>query len=133
MLEHTPIQSSGFSNTGPDDERTGFCLRIRQPNYRGLRLSLVEGIKVVVDGQEFPAASNRYRIAGHTYSLDELGSETQTRWPVGTAMEVLIDKPGGLEVGVHLVEVEVLLRHPYFPPQFRPAPVHDRRHITIVR
>ncbi|ARU18175.1 C-glycoside deglycosidase beta subunit domain-containing protein [Croceicoccus marinus] len=133
MLEHTPIQSSGFSNIGPEDQRTGFCLRVRQPNYRGLRLSLVEGIRVVVDGHEFPAASNRYRMAGRTYSLQELDAETQVRWPVGTAMEVLVDKPGGLAAGVHLVEVEVLLRHPYFPPQFRPTPVHDRRHITIIR
>ncbi|WP_299309120.1 DUF6379 domain-containing protein [uncultured Croceicoccus sp.] len=133
MLEHTPIQSSGFSNIGPDEDRTGFCLRIRQPNYRGLRMSLVEGIKVVVDEIEYPAATNLYRLGERTYTFDELDAETQARWPVGTAIEVLVDKPGGLDVGVHLVEIEVLLRHPYFPPQFRPAPVHDRRHITIIR
>ena len=132
MLERTPIQSSGFSNLGPEGARTGFSLRVRQPNYRGIRLSLVEGISVTVDGEEFPAAGNRVRLNGQTYDLAALDSETQARWPVGTAIEVLVDRPGGLEPGVHLVEILLLLRHPYFPPQFRPSPIHDRRHVTIV-
>ena len=133
MLERSPIQSSGFSNLGPEGARTGFCLRVRQPNYRGLRLSLVEGISATVDGEIFPAARNRFRLGERTYTLAELEADTIGRWPVGTAIEVLVDKPGGLLPGIHLVEIEVLLRHPYFPPQFRPVPVHDRRHITIIR
>lgn len=132
MLERSHIQSSGFDNLGPAGARTGFRVRLRQPNYRGMRLSLLEGIEVIVDGERFPAETNRILIDGREYGQAELDGQTAQRWPVGATLDVLIDRPGGLAPGVHLVETVILLRHPYFPPQFRPVPMHDRRHVTIV-
>lgn len=132
MLERSHIQSSGFANLPVKGERTGFRVRIRQPNYRGTRVSLVEGIEVIVDGERFPAEANRYVINGREYSHAELDTLSEVRWPIGTTLDVLASKPGGLEPGVHLVETIVYYRHPYFPPQFRPIPVRDSRHTTIV-
>ncbi|UYY78544.1 DUF6379 domain-containing protein [Sphingomonas sp. R1] len=132
MLERSTIQSSGFSNLGPEGARTGFRLRLRQPNYRGMRLSLIEGVDVVVDGERFAAADNRILFRGRTYGLADLDGETETRWPVGETIDVLIDRPGGLVPGVHQVETILWMRHPYFPPQFRPVPMRDAREATIV-
>lgn len=132
MLERNHIQTSGFSNIGPQGARTGFRIRLRQPNYRGTRVSLVEGIDVTVDGERFPSQENRFLIDGREYGHADLDTLTDVRWPVGTTIDVLIDKSGGLEPGVHLVETVVLYRHPYFPPQFRPVPVPDSRHATII-
>jgi hypothetical protein len=132
MLERNTIQSSGFSNLGEAGDRIGFRLRLRQPNYRGMRLSLIEGIEVVVDGEHFAAAGNRVVLGGRTFDRDALDAETETRWPVGETIDVLVDKPGGLVPGVHQVETIVWMRHPYFPPQFRPVPMRDARAITIV-
>ena len=132
MLERTHIQSSGFDNVGPIGERTGFKVRVRQPNYRGMRVSLLEGIDVTVDGERFPAEGNCIQIDGRAYRHDELDDQIMLRWPVGTTVDVLIDKPGGLAPGVHLVETAIRLRHPYFPPQFRPVSMHDSRHVTII-
>lgn len=132
MLERTHIQSSGFDNLGPEGARTGFRVRVRQPNYRGMRVSLLEGIDVTVDGERFPAEGNRLLIGGQEYRHEELDEQIVLRWPVGTTIDVLIDKPGGLEPGVHLVETAIRLRHPYFPPQFRPVSMHDSRHVTII-
>ncbi len=132
MLERSHVQSSGFANVGPAGKRSGFRIRMRQPNYRGTRLSLVEGVDVTVDGEAFPADRNRYVIEGREYSRTELDGLTDVRWPIGTAIDILIEKPGGLTPGVHLVETVLYYRHPYFPPQFRPVPVRDSRHATIV-
>lgn len=132
MLERTHIQSSGFDNLGPIGARTGFRVRVRQPNYRGMRVSLLEGIDVTVDGDSFPAEGNRILINGREYRHNELDDQIVLRWAVGSTVDVLIDKPGGLEPGVHLVETAIRLRHPYFPPQFRPVSMHDSRHVTII-
>lgn len=132
MLERGTIQSSGFSNLGPEGARTGFRLRLRQPNYRGMRLSLIEGVDVVVDDEQFAAAGNRVLFQGQSYGLADLDSATETRWPVGETIDVLIDRPGGLLPGVHRVETIIWMRHPYFPPQFWPVPMRDAREVTIV-
>ena len=44
----------------------------------------------------------------------------------------LEDKPGGLTPGVHEVSSTIRFRHPYFPPEFRPAMARDSRHVTII-
>lgn len=132
MLERNVIQSSGFSNRGPVGGRTGFQLRLRQPNYRGMRLSLVEGIDVTVGGVNFPASRNVVVLRGIEYSRNALDSLEETRWHVGEAVDVLVDLAGGLEPGVHRVETIVWMRHPYFPPQFRPVPMRDSQHVTII-
>lgn len=132
MLERSHVQSSGFANLGADGARTGFRIRMRQPNYRGTRVSLIGGVDVTVDGEQFPADRNRYVIDGKEYVHAELDGLTEVRWPVGATIDILVDKPSGLERGVHLVETILYYRHPYFPPQFRPIPVRDSRHATIV-
>ena len=132
MLERSHIQSSGFDNLGPERERTGFRVRLRQPNYRGTRLSLIEGVDVTVDGEAFPAEGNKILIQGRRFDHAELDAQISLRWPVGSTIDVLIDKPGGLEPGVHLVETTIRFRHPYFPPEFRPVTVRDSRHVTII-
>lgn len=132
MPERNTIQSSGFANTGPLGARTGFQLRLRQPNYRGLRLSLVEGIDIEIDGQAYPAEHNHIRLDGADYTPADMAEATDIRWTIGTCLSVIVPWPGGLEPGVHDVAVTLRLRHPYFPPRFQPALVRDRRHITIV-
>ncbi|HWU02163.1 MAG TPA: DUF6379 domain-containing protein [Novosphingobium sp.] len=128
MPERSIIQSSGFANT-----EAGFTLRLRQPNYRGLRLSLIEGIDIIVDGQTYPAQSNRIVLRGQVYSHAAMAEARDVRWAVGETIAVQVDRPGGLPAGVHEVHCTLRLRHPYFPPQFQPAFVRDTRHITIIK
>lgn len=132
MLERNHIQASGFANNGPEGARTGFRVRVRQANYRGTRVSLVEGIDVTVDGERYPSQDSRFLIDGREYGHADLDTLVDVRWPVGATIDVLIAKPGGLAPGVHLIETVIFYRHPYFPPQFRPVPVPDSRHATIV-
>jgi hypothetical protein len=132
MLERSHVQSTGFRNVGPVGARTGFEVRIRQPNYRGTRISLIEGVDLKVDGVEYPAEQSRIRIGAREFSFSEMATETEVRLQVGTYMVVTVSKPGGLTPGVHHVASSIRFRHPYFPPEFQPVFVRDERHATIV-
>lgn len=133
MPERTIIQSSGFANTGQPDQRNGFTLRLRQPNYRGLRLSLIEGIDITVDGEAYPAEESSIVLRGKVYSHAAMAEAIDERWNVGETIAVQVSKPDGLSAGVHEVGCILRLRHPYFPPQFQPTLVRDTRHITIIQ
>lgn len=132
MLERTQMQSSGFRNTGSPDAPTGFQLRLRLPNYRGTRLSLIDGVDVTVDGESFSHEANRIEVEGRTYGISELREETAARWPIGVAATVFVDKPGGLAPGIHTVVTTVRLRQPYFPIEFQPTLATEERKATIV-
>jgi hypothetical protein len=132
MLERSHIQSTGFRNVGPEGARTGFAVRIRQANYRSSRLSLIEGVDIMVDGVLYPAETNSFRLGEREYSREQMDEATQTRLYVGDYFTVLVPKPGGLSRGVHLVGSAIRYRHPYFPPEFQPAIVRNERHATII-
>lgn len=132
MLERTHMQSSGFRNIGSRDMPSGFQLRLRLPNYRGTRLSLIDGVDVRVDGEHFSHEANRIEIEGRTYTIAEMREETVARWPTGVVATVFVEKPGGLAPGIHTVITTVRLRQPYFPIEFQPTLATEERKATII-
>lgn len=131
MLEHQLIQSTGFHNFGPVGAREGFAVRVRIPNYHGTRLSQLDGFDVIVDGEYFDHEDNRFGIRDEVYTMAEMREETEARWGLIEWGEILIDKPGGLEPGVHKVEVTARIRYSYFPPDVHIFPMHAERFATI--
>jgi hypothetical protein len=133
MLERTLMQSTGFRNTGAEGARDGFEFRLRLPSYRGLRASLVDGVDVAVDGEEFGHRANRYRIGGTEFTLAELRDAADVRWPMDEAGVVRVTRPGGLAPGVHEVTVRVRIRQSYIPIEFQPSIIVETRHATVVQ
>ena len=131
MLEHQFIQSTGFRNFGPVNAREGFAIRVRIPNYHGTRLSLLEGFDVTVDGELFGREGNRFAIRDEVYTLAEMREETTARWSLLEWGEILIDKPGGLEAGIHKIEVVAWIRYAYFPPDVHVFPMREDRMATL--
>lgn len=111
MLDREIIQNRGFRNVDG-----GFELRLRNPNYRGIAASLLDGIDVVVDGEKWEHDVPRWTVRGRVFSLAELRESTDVRWQLDETVTVFVPKPGGLTPGVHDVEVAIYLRRPYFPP-----------------
>ncbi len=111
MLDRDIIQNRGFRNVNG-----GFELRLRNPNYRGIAASLLDGIDVVVDGEKWEYDVPRWTVQGRTFSLAELRESTDARWQLDETVTVFVPKPGGLAPGVHDVDVAIYLRRPYFPP-----------------
>ena len=116
MLDRNVIQGRGFRNVVEDGRVTGFQLVLRNPNYRGVAASLLDGVEVTVDGERVPDSVPLWTLQGRTYTLDELRATTDVRWQLDEPATITVPKPGGLATGVHDVEVVVYLRRPYFPP-----------------
>ena len=132
MFEHQLIQATGFRNHGPVGARDGFEIRLRVPNYRGLRLSLLDGIDVTVDGEFFSHEITQLILGGVTFDLTAMRAATTVRWAMEEPASVLVPKAGGIAPGIHDVKVAARVRSPYFPPQLQPLPVHAHRKATIV-
>ena len=132
MVEHKFIQSSGFRNVGPEGAREGFEVRIRLPNYRGMRMSLFDGVDVTVDGETFSYEQNAIRLRDQVFDLAALREAADVRWEPFEWASVVVPKRGGLTPGIHHVAVCARVRSPYFPPKFQPSIVRDERLATIV-
>jgi sugar phosphate isomerase/epimerase len=132
MLERPIIQQRGFCNTTDDTGVTGFQLLLRNPNYRGVAGSLVDGADVIVDGHPFPREAQRWTLQGRTFTLDELRASTDVRWQLDETATLAVDHPGGLSAGVHRIEVAVHLRRPYIPEVAGPSVFRAATTATIV-
>ena len=122
MLDVAVIQGRGFRNVLEDGRVTGFQFQLRNPNYRGVAASLLDGIDVVVDGERVPEHVPLWTLQGRTLTLEELRASTDVRWQLDEPATITVPMPGGLAVGVHRLEVVVHLRRSYFPPMVSRTP-----------
>lgn len=128
MLEAHVIQSHGFRNVDG-----GFQLTVRCPYYRGIWASLLEGVEVTVDGESFGADRVRWTLGGETSTTAELSSRTEARWPFEEPALLTVDRPGGLDPGLHDVEVAVTWRWSYIPVEMQPTTNIAGRKLVLVR
>lgn len=133
MFDESIIQAQGFVNTGEPGARTGFAVRVRTPYYRGVWLSLVEGADVTVDGETYPRAQTAWTIAGQTRTPDRFADDTGTRWPYEEAATLTVPRPGGLQPGLHDMEVAIIIRMSYIPIEMQPSVFTASRRLTLVR
>ena len=101
---------------------TGFAFQLRNPNYRGVAASLLDGIDVVIDGERVPEHVPLWTLQGRTLTLDDLRVSTDVRWQLDEPATITVPRPGGLAAGVHRLEVVVHLRRSYFPPMVSRTP-----------
>lgn len=90
-------------------------VEVRMPYYRGLGLSMVEGVDLVVDGAAVPASATTFTVHGRTYPMTELPTVLDDRWEMGEPARIgfTVDEP--LAPGEHQVTASVRLRISYMP------------------
>ncbi len=115
MFDKYMIMETGFCNVFQEQEVIGFQLQARLPYYRGLGLSMVEDIRITVDGNAVPREAIRFTTLGKTYSLEEMETEMVGRWEFGEVATLTINQPGGLSSGQHEIELVEQLRISYLP------------------
>ena len=133
MLEKDMIQSRGFKNVYADGKATGFQIRIRTQYYRGIWASLLEGADVIVDGEKFSREKVLWTLGNKTYTVADLESSIDVRWPFEETAVLTVPKPGGLAIGLHKVEVTMLFRASYIPERLQPWPMRSERTMTLAR
>jgi hypothetical protein len=132
MLEAHVIQAKGFKNVG-GAVPTGFQVVVRCPYYRGIWASLLEGAELTVDGETFDADDVRWTFGGATYTKRELEDATETRWPFEEPAVLTVDRAGGLDPGLHDVQVAVTWRWSYIPVEMQPTTNISTRKLVLVR
>ena len=115
MFDKYIICEDGFTNVSTGGQVTGYQFKARLPYYRGLGISMVEDLKVKVDGESVPRADIRVSLHGNTYTLDQMEVEYDDRWEFGEEGIVNVEKPGGLAPGSHRLELSPHLRISYLP------------------
>jgi hypothetical protein len=132
VLEKDVIQQRGFRNVG-DGEPSGFQVAVRCPYYRGIWASLIEGVELTVDGETFGADEVRWALGEQTYTTGELAAASGARWPFDEPAILSVQKPGGLEPGLHDVQVSVTWRWSYIPVEMQPTTNISSRKLVLVR
>ncbi len=105
MLEKEVIQEFGFRNVRKNGQVVGFQVRYRSCYYRGVWLSMSLGFDVAVDGEKFSRDQITVTIGGKTYTQEEMKKIGNVQWPISEAAILTVAKPGGLNPGLHEVEV----------------------------
>jgi hypothetical protein len=115
MFDKYIICENGFRNISEGGKATGFQFKARLPYYRGLGISMVEDLKLKVDGNEVPRQAIQVTLHGNTYTLDQMETEYDDRWEFGEEGLLTVQHPGGLTAGKHQIELSPSLRISYLP------------------
>ena len=111
-----------------DDGRTGGVVEVRMPYYRGLTLSMVEAVDLVLDGRPVPPGRTTFTVHGNTYRFDQLPHTTDDRWEMGERAQLAFETDEPLAPGQHDVAVAVRLRISYMPV---PGGGRDAKRLTL--
>lgn len=130
MFEKYMIMSRGFQNVVEDGKVTGFQLKIRITYYRGIYLALISDYKLTVDGETIAPEQLRFTVGGRTYTLEEMAHEEKARWEFGDPATLTVLKQGGLEPGIHEIELEQTVAPAYVPA--RGFFAVEKRKVTLV-
>ncbi|HTQ90323.1 MAG TPA: DUF6379 domain-containing protein [Streptosporangiaceae bacterium] len=126
MFDKYIVCEEGFRRL--DDGRTGGRIEVRMPYYRGLGLSMVEAVDLVIDGTPLPPERTTFTVHGNSYRFAELPSVVNDRWEMGERAELAFETEEPLTPGEHDVAVSVRLRISYMPV---PGGGRDRKRLAL--
>lgn len=117
MLEKHSIQSRGFNNVLEEGNVVGFQVPIRLTYYRGVWLSMLRPATLTADGEIFEGDQITWTINGTIYEQSELADFPDVNWNIQDLAILTVKKPGGLELGLHDIEVFYTYSASYLPPR----------------
>lgn len=117
MFDNNVFIEGSCKNTVEDGKTVGYEMQTYITYYRGIPLSMVNDIRVTVDGEDAPRADIRCSVDGGEYwfTLDEMKTVVGHKWEYGEPMTVRVLKDGGLSAGSHEVQLVVIVRTAYIP------------------
>lgn len=119
MFDKYIIDPATVANTGPAEAPTGFSFTTKLGYYRGLGLSMVEDLKVSIDGEALPREAITFDEGPGPLTLDQMETAFDRRWPFGAPATIMVALPGGFPKGEHKLSLQQRLRISYMPfPSF---------------
>lgn len=116
MFDNNVFIDNTCVNVEEDGKVTGYELQTNITYYRGIPMSMIEYIKVAVDGEEEPVENIRISIDRiDWFTLKEAETVTTYKWEYGEPLYIRVLKDGGLSRGTHKVKLTVATRTAYIP------------------
>jgi len=115
MFEPYVISDDGFENVIKDGQIVGYQLKTRIAYYRGVPLSMVDKIELVVDNVQVASEKIRFTVGDESFTLKEMETVTSTKWEFGQQATIFVDQPGGLSRGEHNIYLRQTTRVAYYP------------------
>lgn len=116
MFDNNVFIENTCRNVEEEGKIIGYEMQTHITYYRGIPLSMVNFIKVEVDGREVPEEDIRF-TSDHIdwFTLQEMETVAEIKWEYGVPATVRVLKEGGLEKGEHEVKLTVCTRTVYIP------------------
>lgn len=105
MYERYMIDEESFQNVCSGGKITGFQIGMRITHYHGVPLSLIGGFDIVVDGVRYLQDDITFTVKGKTFTIPQCWETIDVRWDFGETAILTIRKPGGLEAGIHQLDI----------------------------
>ncbi len=99
-------------------KKVGYCVNLTINYYRGLPISCIDEITLIVDGQKVDPATMFVQHRGREYPyLFILSNDCPTDfyWTFGDYLRVVVKKEGGIDQGIHHVKLTLGTRRSYTP------------------
>ena len=127
MFDNNVFLKDSCRNYCEQGKVAGFELATNITYYRGIPLSMVEYIKVAVDGAEVPSEAIQISVDKlDWFTLKEAETVTTYKWEYGEPLYIRV--PGeGLSKGEHKVRLTVATRTAYIP-----VPLEGIKERTVV-
>ncbi len=103
MFDRYLVREDSLSNVyDAFGHAVGFKFAVRNSNYRGTFVSLVNGFYIVLDDVQYPRALQSFAVNGKPpRAMNEIKNAGFEHWDMGEEAWVYVQKPGGLEPGSH--------------------------------
>lgn len=116
MFDNNVFIEGTCRNVAEDGKVTGYEMQTNITYYRGIPLSMIEYIRVEVDGEEAPQEDIRISLdCEDWFTLKEAETVTTYKWEYGDPLYIRVLKEGGLSKGTHKVKLTVATRTAYIP------------------
>ena len=116
MFDNNVFKENTFKNVEEDGRVIGYQMETNITYYRGIPMSMIEYVKVAVDGEEAPVEDIRISIDEiDWFTLKEAETVTTYKWEYGEPLYVRVLNDGGVSKGAHKVKLTVATRTAYIP------------------
>lgn len=116
MFDNNVFKENTCVNLSENGQIIGYELQTNITYYRGIPMSMIEYIRVSVDGVEAPSESIRISVDREDwFTLKEAETVTTYKWEYGEPLYIRVIQPGGLSKGNHKVRLTVATRTAYIP------------------
>ena len=130
-----PICENTLRDLLIDGKKAGFLFDIRLNYYRGHFLSVIDTLRVFIDGCEMPVGSIQLKLNGKSFGIHEFARLSYEFWNVLQPATIVVIQPGGLADGEHEVELELMIRSPYMAigpdHQYMPVDLGGKRTMLL--